>query len=462
MAIGVRLAVLALLGLIVSISFAHTSTTSPVARGLLVPDPTEDPFYQPPAGFEKEAPGTILRNRTIVTALEGILPNPIKTYHLLYRTTGIDGSPTAAVTTIFVPWKPRTDRFLSFQSAYNSVSIQCAPSYQWRLGAPQGDFIANHQLPTTIFSYLLMDLIVTSPDYEGLDGAFIVGRLEAHAILDGMRAVTNFRDTLGLTTGNPKIIGDGYSAAGIATGWAAALQPSYAPELNIKGWSAGGVPANLTSTIINIDDTFYSGFVPPMIAGLAKPTSYGKQLKPVIDDIFNPRGRELIEAANDRCPISELLTFFEMSITSTKFQKLGPGIFQEPTFADILSHNTMGVVKSETPTAPTFIYHGVKDEIFPYADVEALTDSWCEKGAAVHFITYENAGHVPLELISLPDVFHFVNAAFEDKVDTNACSRRTELRSKLDPRALVGNLGPFAEKVVDKITHLGEKGSLLF
>ena len=89
-----------------------------------------------------------------------------------------------------------------------------------------------------------------------------------------------------------------------------------------------------------------------MISGLAKPTSYGKQLNPVIDDIFTPRGRELIEAANDRCPISELLTFFEMSITSTKFQKLGPGIFQEPTFVDILSHNTMGVVKSETPQLP--------------------------------------------------------------------------------------------------------------
>lgn len=214
--------------------------------------------------------------------------------------------------------------------------------------------------------------------------------------------------------------------------------------------------------MINIDDTFYSGFIPPMIAGLAKPNSYGAQLNPVIDDIFTPRGRELIDAANDRCPISELLTFFEMSITSTDYQKLGPAIFQEPTFADVLSHNTMGVVKSETPTAPIFIYHGVKDEIMPYADVEALTNSWCENGAAVHLTTYENAGHVALELISLPDIFHFVNAAFEDKVDTKACSHRTELRSKLDPRALLGNLGPFAEKVIDKLTHLGENGTVLF
>ncbi|WP_432278451.1 lipase family protein [Nocardia carnea] len=35
----------------------------------------------------------------------------------------------------------------------------------------------------------------------------------------------------------------GYSGGGLATGWAAALQPSYAPELKIDAAVGGGVPA---------------------------------------------------------------------------------------------------------------------------------------------------------------------------------------------------------------------------
>jgi hypothetical protein len=65
-----------------------------------------------------------------------------------------------------------------------------------------------------------------------------------------MRAVNNFATTLGLKSKKNSIVGVGYSGGAIATGWAAALQGNYAPELNVKGWSAGGTPANLTGTAL--------------------------------------------------------------------------------------------------------------------------------------------------------------------------------------------------------------------
>lgn len=91
---------------------------------------------------------------------------------------------------------------------------------------------------------------------------FLSGALEGMGVLDGMRAVANFKDTLDLSSAQPMIVGTGYSGGAIATGWAASLQPSYAPELDIKGWAHGGTPANLTGTLLYINNTPFSGFIP--------------------------------------------------------------------------------------------------------------------------------------------------------------------------------------------------------
>lgn len=76
--------------------------------------PNEDPFYNPPAGFASEAPGTILRTRKVMTSLLGLVPELVESYQLLYRTTSINGSAIATATTIFRPANAKTDRFVSF------------------------------------------------------------------------------------------------------------------------------------------------------------------------------------------------------------------------------------------------------------------------------------------------------------------------------------------------------------
>lgn len=37
--------------------------------------PSEDPFYQPPPGFEHAVPGTVLRSRDVELAYLGLVPN---------------------------------------------------------------------------------------------------------------------------------------------------------------------------------------------------------------------------------------------------------------------------------------------------------------------------------------------------------------------------------------------------
>jgi len=100
--------------------------------------PELDPFYRPDAGFESQPPGAILRSRKIASAYFGLVPNPVDSYQLLYRTTAVDGSAVAAVTTVFKPSLAKLDRFVSFHTAYDGAArdgvgnLACILTFQRR------------------------------------------------------------------------------------------------------------------------------------------------------------------------------------------------------------------------------------------------------------------------------------------------------------------------------------------
>jgi hypothetical protein len=419
--------------------------------GLPLP-PADDPFYQPPAGFESEEPGTILKQRDVTVAFLGLIPNPVDAYQLLYRTTAINGSAIATVTTIFKPTNPKTDRFISFQTAYDSSASICNPSYNYRLGAAQTDIISSAE-QLILQAYLLLGYIVASPDYEGPDAAFGPGRLAGMGTLDGMRAVSNF-NSLGLSSASPMIVGTGYSGGAIATGWTASLQPSYAPDLDIQGWVQGGTPSNLTGTLLKIDGTLFSGFSPAAVVGLSTPSAYGAELNPLINSILTPKGRSKMEFASKNCAVPDLINFAGESLFSTSIQTLGEGLLYNPTIQSVMQENTMGVNKNETPTAPVFVYHATQDEIIPYSDASVMVDAWCNYGASVKFTTFANGGHATTEVIALVDAIKFVEAAFAGTTKSG-CSRNTELASILNPIALGVELEPILTKLIDVLLHFG-------
>lgn len=421
--------------------------------------PSSDPFYVPPAGFENEKPGAILRHRTVETAFLGLIPNPVQAYQLLYRTTAINGSAIATVTTVFRPLLAQTDRFVSFHTAYDSSATICNPSYTYQQGAPQNDLISSYEM-FILAAYLLEGYIVSSPDYEGPDAAFAAGRLEGMGVLDSMRAVTNFAGTLHFSTNSPVIVGVGYSGGAIATGWAASLHSSYAPELPMKGWVQGGTPSNLTGTLVFLDNKLFSGFLPPAIDGLSKPSAFGAEVKPIIDRIATPTGRSALEFAQSNCAVQNVFAFPEQSILSDKFQTLGAGLLEEPTIKSVLERNIMGVYPGETPTAPVFVYHATQDEIIPYANASTMVESWCANGASVTYTSYAAGGHLTTEIVAVPAAIKYVEAAFAGNVPSG-CSSNTVLDNALNPLALGLNLEPVLVKLVDALAALGRNDSQL-
>lgn len=426
------------------------------SRAFVPPD--SDDFYKPPAGFESQPPGAILRQRPIASGFFGFFPDPIEAHQLLYRTNAINGSAIATVTTVFKPALARTDRFVSFQTAYDAGATVCDPSYSYQLGSPPLDLIPSLE-QFTMKAYLLSGYIVASPDYEGPDAAFTPGHLEGQGTLDGMRAVINFKKTLGLSD-NPMIVGTGYSGGAIATGWAASLHPKYAPELNVKGWACGGTPANLTATLLKVDNTQFSGFLQTAIDGLMAPSAYGAELGPLVDEIITPQGRQALEFAKKNCLPADVSNFNMKSIFSTDFQKLGRGLLAEPRIAKVLQQNIMGINKDETPTAPVFLYHAAKDEIVAYEPIPTLYRNWCSNGADVQFVTYASGGHADTEVKGLADAVKFTNAAFAGTA-AKGCKQSSKQVDKFDTAALGPDPRPALEKLAPFIDFLGPADSNL-
>lgn len=421
-------------------------------RGFLPQKPSQDPFYKPPAGFESTAPGTILRQRVIAASFFNFFPDPIEAHQLLYRTNSVNGSAIATVTTVFKPLFAKNDRFLSWHSAYDSASVDCSPSYDYQLGSTPTDTTNDIEF-LEVQLFLLQGYVVAMPDYEGPDAAWTAGRLAGKTVLDGMRAVKNFGPSIGLVK-NPKIVGAGYSGGGLATSWAAAMHPTYASELNVKGWSSGGTPANLSALAEFIDGTVFSGFLPAAVAGLSKPSAYGAELKDYINSVATPEGKAVINRAENQCTVTDIATWAFQSLKSTKFSSVGANLLTAGPAGDVLKQCVLGVDKELTPSAPLFLFNSKNDEVVTPKPAEFTRDAWCANGASISWLSVANGGHGTGAVVTLPQVLDFVNKAFSGTVP-KGCSQKTIFDSKLDPFAFGLALEPLAVGFINWLAKIG-------
>ena len=99
--------------------------------------PCDDPFYQPPPGFQHAAPGTVLRSRDVELAFLGLIPQRVSAVQLLYRTMDMNGQPEATVTTVIAPAglaPGQTCPLLSYQCAIDAMT---SASVRRRVSGPR-------------------------------------------------------------------------------------------------------------------------------------------------------------------------------------------------------------------------------------------------------------------------------------------------------------------------------------
>ncbi len=349
--------------------------------------PSNDPFYRPPNPIPAVAPGTVLRWRTVTIPWE-----EVNAWQLMYRTTDTHGTAEAAVATVMVPARaPRGPRpLLAYQPAEDSLSTDCAPSYELRAGT---------ETETAAFNLALgSGWTVVVPDFEGPESQFSAGVQEGHATLDAIRAAEKF-PSAGIEGTATAVAMWGYSGGGHATAWAAELAPTYAPELAIAGVAYGSPAADLALTLHNLDGGPLEGLLLGGAVGIGR--AYPEL---GLDSLLNTNGTAMEALVGRECGASWMLPY--------AFRHIGdyttvPDPLSLPQVDRVLTADSLG---QHRPAGPQYVYWGLFDEFNAISQGNALVARYCREGVSVDYHRIPLGDHLTVAVTEAPAAFAFLAA----------------------------------------------------
>jgi hypothetical protein len=414
------------------LTLAYLINASPVNVRQLITPPTQDPFYTPPAGYEQAAPGTVLRSRDPPSPLAafGALPLVLAdTQQILYRSTDTFGNPTSTVSTILIPLNADKTKLVSYQIAQDSAFLNCAPSYAFQLlsdsGGPLGTIGTQAEI-TGIGAALAEGWVVTIPDHEGPNAAFLANTRGGQHVLDGIRATLSS----GLMSASARAAMWGYSGGSLVSSFAAELAPTYAPELakNLIGVVLGGAVPNITSSLPLLNNSPFAGLLPGGILGFANEYPNIAQL---VTDNLVPEKAEAFRRAESQCLGANFLQFLGQDVLNDYFVP-GAAFFTEN--AEVLAVQEQNRMGQRAPQIPVFMYKGVQDQISAVEDTDALYDFYCGSGVDVEYIRDISAEHAALLITGAPSAVQWIREAFKGNTE-RGCVRRNVVASLADAAA---------------------------
>lgn len=358
--------------------------------------PSQDIFYTPPMGYEKHTPGAILKSRTIPDSItsrySGVPVNLASVQQFLFRTTDALGNASAAVTTVLVPKQADPTKLLSYQYPYDVIDSDCVPSYTLQSGYladPQSG--AASPLMYLVIAALNKGWYINLPDHEGLKAAWTAGLIEGHTTLDSIRAILRSSSTTNVSTA-AKVAMWGYSGGSIGSEWAAELQPSYAPELNLVGSAFGGIAPNRSNVLaLGTIKTPFPGFLIGPMLGLAAAypnmsSFLDAQLKPENASSFR---RGLTDClGNAKFPAGVVADYFKNPKTA----------ISDPVPVSLFKWGSSFGLHG-TPKIPLYVHQAIYDGLEPIADPDTYVANMCKAGAAIQYVR-DSANKHPTEAIA--------------------------------------------------------------
>lgn len=376
-------------------------------------------FYAPPADTVAAArPGQILAARRVSLAAFSLVPIAVDAWQVSYRSTDTRGEPIPAVATVITPRgvdPGKTRRLVSWQSAEDSTAQYCAPSYVLQQGSLPGAVsgTVNSSLEVLqIASLLATGSSVVVPDHEGPRSAFAAGPLAGRIVLDGIRAARSFAP---LRLDPAARIGMmGYSGGAIATGWAAELQSTYAPDLRIVGAAEGGVPADIRALVDLADGNLGSGLILGGVIGVSREYP---ELARFLDRTATPAARALLAVKNPLCVAYQAALVPFLPIRSL-FGVAGDPLDQ-PVPRKVLAQLRMG---RTTPAMPLFVYQSHPDWLVPVGPVDTLVRSYCSTGGQVEYLRDHFSEHLSLAVAGFLPAMLWMNDRLDGKPARGGCS----------------------------------------
>ncbi|MBW0014308.1 lipase family protein [Mycobacterium sp.] len=411
--------------------------------------PSDDPFYQPPPGYQHAQPGTVLRSRDVELAFLGLVPQPVRAVQLLYRTMDMNGEPEATVTTVIAPAERAPGQacpLLSYQCAIDAMTSRCFPSYALRRRAKALGSLSQFEL-LLISAAVAEGWAVSVPDHEGIHGSWGAPYEPGYRVLDGIRAALS-SERIALSPSAPIGLW-GYSGGGLASAWAAEMCGDYAPELDIVGAVLGSPVGDLGNTFRRLNGSLLAGLPALVVAALAR---IYPDLDRIIKEHVNDEGRDLLDSLKDMTTVEAVVRMAGKDMGDYLDQPL-EDILSTPEVSYVFDSIRLGAA---VPTPPVLIVQAVHDYLIDVNDIDALADAYSAGGARVTYHRDAFNEHIVLHPLSAPMTLRWLTDRFADRPLTEHLIRTT-WPTMFHPMTYVGmaRLIKIAAKVImgRKIPH---------
>jgi hypothetical protein len=351
-------------------------------------------------------PGRLLREEPLPAPLA--LPGAGRSLRILYSSTdGVDGSSPVAVSgALFLPaGHPPAGGWPLLAWAHGTVGMadRCAPSWAGR----------SERDVAYLGRWLAEGYAIVASDYQGLGvpgpHPYLLARPAAYGTLDSVRAVT-----AGVPGLSRRVVLIGQSQGGGAAFAAAAFQPAYAPDLDLRGVVATGVPylparapspssLDLDRVDPTIAYTFYLGLT-------------ALQLRPAPDpaELFTPEALPLFERARTTCVGPLFRAVIEAGLTRRKAVR--PAFFEKvAALSPLLNYPTLKIER------PVFVGSGEADRDVRPENQLALVRESCAAGTVVEAHLYRGLDHGGTVNDSLIDSVPFVRRVMAGETISPRC-----------------------------------------
>lgn len=374
-------------------------------------------------------PGTVLDTRTLPYHVAG-LATAVSVVQLVYRSTDAQGRPSVNVTSVLEPpTGVDPSRAVAYQSYYDSLNPADSPSRAIAGDVTVGGSINTSEAPF-LATFLSQGYSVIVADTEGQNPNFAAGPVYGMNTLDSIRAATR-SDQTGLDS-ETRIGLFGYSGGAIATNWAAALAPDYAPEVNdnLVGAAEGGLLVNPIRNLTYVSGSpGWSGIAVMAMAGFARAYDID------FTEYLNDYGRQLFDEIQDASIVNAVFHYPGLT-----WQQMAKPEYADPTsvtaFMDAAHKINLG--EAATPTIPMFIGQGANgvlegtpgdkpdvgpgDGVMIAGDVRELARQYCATGNPdIAYTQYDQLSHAMAMVPWAPEAVGWLTDRFAGKPAPGNC-----------------------------------------
>ena len=368
-------------------------------------------FYDTPvATVGTASPGEVLRTLPVNSPKGFGLGFDIE--RILYRSTDTHDDPMVVSgysMTPTAPWTgPGPRPVIAYAPGTSGMADRCAGSV----------VLGTVGSSPAILPLLLAGYRVVATDYQGL------GTPGGHTYLNRIASGRALLDAARTADDDAPVVLFGYSEGGFASGAAAELAATYAPELSIRGAYVGAPPADPTLNIDTLDNTGLGSAVLFAVDGMIN--AYPDRADS-IRSLFDSDGIAALDAAQNWCTTDPAAA---ATVRTTELTRDGRPLddqLSNPVLADIIETNTVGRI---APVMPVYLSHAVEDDTVPIEQSRTLLRRWSDLGADITYREYdlpaipvEGANHLPGALAAYSDVMPWIAGLIHAGVEPAGTTR---------------------------------------